>query len=160
MKVILHGTSERAVGFDEIEYVSYAVAVIIACKLMRVALLCATQRLTESCGGLFFFQAEDGIRDYKVTGVQTCALPISRAAARSPRYSRTMLTRSRAVTSWCSRIVTSVSPSVLIGSSSVTRRRSTWIEIGRAACRGRGEVSGGAVSLKKKKKEDKCRTSV
>src|SRR5256885_12118041 len=27
-------------------------------------------------GDLFFFQAEDGIRDYKVTGVQTCALPI------------------------------------------------------------------------------------
>src|SRR5688500_20243923 len=26
---------------------------------------------------LFFLQAEDGIRDYKVTGVQTCALPIS-----------------------------------------------------------------------------------
>src|SRR5205807_1954997 len=25
--------------------------------------------------GVFFFQAEDGIRDYKVTGVQTCALP-------------------------------------------------------------------------------------
>src|SRR5438093_5562338 len=28
---------------------------------------------------LFFFQAEDGIRDWSVTGVQTCALPISRA---------------------------------------------------------------------------------
>src|SRR5256885_11766249 len=28
----------------------------------------------------FFFQAEDGIRDYKVTGVQTCALPICRLA--------------------------------------------------------------------------------
>src|SRR5256885_16178922 len=27
----------------------------------------------------FFFQAEDGIRYYKVTGVQTCALPISHA---------------------------------------------------------------------------------
>ena len=26
----------------------------------------------------FFFQAEDGIRDYDVTGVQTCALPISK----------------------------------------------------------------------------------
>src|ERR1019366_4719255 len=26
----------------------------------------------------FFFQAEDGIRDWSVTGVQTCALPISR----------------------------------------------------------------------------------
>src|SRR5256885_6127226 len=29
----------------------------------------------------FFFQAEDGIRDYKVTGVQTCALPILPEAA-------------------------------------------------------------------------------
>src|SRR2546429_6068609 len=28
----------------------------------------------------FFFQAEDGIRDVAVTGVQTCALPISREA--------------------------------------------------------------------------------
>src|SRR5205807_5583913 len=28
----------------------------------------------------FFFQAEDGIRDYKVTGVQTCALPILHAS--------------------------------------------------------------------------------
>src|SRR5574342_242326 len=27
-------------------------------------------------GGVFFFQAEDGIRDPVVTGVQTCALPI------------------------------------------------------------------------------------
>src|SRR5690606_40496613 len=26
--------------------------------------------------GFFFFQAEDGIRDFHVTGVQTCALPI------------------------------------------------------------------------------------
>src|SRR2546422_8251841 len=29
----------------------------------------------------FFFQAEDGIRDVAVTGVQTCALPISRRPA-------------------------------------------------------------------------------
>src|SRR5256885_6440923 len=29
-----------------------------------------------SCCYCFFFQAEDGIRDYKVTGLQTCALPI------------------------------------------------------------------------------------
>src|SRR5256885_5550248 len=32
----------------------------------------------------FFFQAEDGIRDYKVTGVQTCALPI--CPPPSPRW--------------------------------------------------------------------------
>src|SRR5690606_40809352 len=28
------------------------------------------------CYTFFFFQAEDGIRDFHVTGVQTCALPI------------------------------------------------------------------------------------
>src|SRR5688500_20319202 len=33
----------------------------------------------------FFFQAEDGIRDYKVTGVQTCALPILSHFARADR---------------------------------------------------------------------------
>src|SRR5207249_7503099 len=31
-----------------------------------------------AAGGFFFFQAEDGIRDRNVTGVQTCALPIYR----------------------------------------------------------------------------------
>src|SRR5439155_14159762 len=33
----------------------------------------------------FFFQAEDGIRDGHVTGVQTCALPISGATAAAER---------------------------------------------------------------------------
>src|SRR5690606_39802871 len=32
----------------------------------------------------FFFQAEDGIRDFHVTGVQTCALPISRPEVSVP----------------------------------------------------------------------------
>src|SRR2546422_2174574 len=36
----------------------------------------------ETC---FFFQAEDGIRDVAVTGVQTCALPISTGSVR-PRF--------------------------------------------------------------------------
>src|SRR5207237_6878024 len=37
----------------------------------------------------FFFQAEDGIRDSSVTGVQTCALPISsRASPGTPRAGR------------------------------------------------------------------------
>src|SRR5690606_39722055 len=31
----------------------------------------------------FFFQAEDGIRDFHVTGVQTCALPISTLSGHS-----------------------------------------------------------------------------
>ena len=41
--------------------------------LVKVVIL----SLIEVCLSYFFFQAEDGIRDYKVTGVQTCALPIS-----------------------------------------------------------------------------------
>src|SRR5438445_9730851 len=40
----------------------------------------------------FFFQAEDGIRDIGVTGVQTCALPIyDRARADHPRGQRDAL---------------------------------------------------------------------
>src|SRR5215467_14674536 len=39
----------------------------------------------------FFFQAEDGIRDYKVTGVQTCALPIFGARALSPNLGERMM---------------------------------------------------------------------
>src|SRR5204862_1152046 len=35
---------------------------------------------------LFFFQAEDGIRDLYVTGVQTCALPISLARRLKEAY--------------------------------------------------------------------------
>src|SRR5256885_1908769 len=35
-----------------------------------------SERSLIQTAGRSFFQAEDGIRDYKVTGVQTCALPI------------------------------------------------------------------------------------
>src|SRR5690606_40923509 len=34
----------------------------------------------------FFFQAEDGIRDFHVTGVQTCALPIYQELVFSFQY--------------------------------------------------------------------------
>src|SRR2546430_9927414 len=37
----------------------------------------------------FFFQAEDGIRDLTVTGVQTCALPISPGGHRTARGAST-----------------------------------------------------------------------
>src|SRR5699024_12063858 len=46
----------------------------------------------------FFFQAEDGIRDRNVTGVQTCALPISGVrplCARPPRRKMPRITRGR-----------------------------------------------------------------
>src|SRR6266446_7380808 len=45
-------------------------------RLGRLLLIKSSdQRVGPVC--FFVFQAEDGIRDYKVTGVQTCALPIS-----------------------------------------------------------------------------------
>src|SRR5690606_3627148 len=46
-----------------------------------------------SCFYFFFFQAEDGIRDFHVTGVQTCALPISliRCRARIRGFGRLRL---------------------------------------------------------------------
>src|SRR2546422_5931655 len=44
----------------------------------------------------FFFQAEDGIRDVAVTGVQTCALPIC-APTRTPARARGEGTDHRAV---------------------------------------------------------------
>src|SRR2546430_11744937 len=45
----------------------------------------------------FFFQAEDGIRDLTVTGVQTCALPISIAfnAANEQRHVESTLTATK-----------------------------------------------------------------
>src|SRR2546429_5305136 len=42
--------------------------------------VCVRHLKRDSC--YFFFQAEDGIRDVAVTGVQTCALPICKPAAR------------------------------------------------------------------------------
>src|SRR5438132_5584699 len=45
----------------------------------------------------FFFQAEDGIRDHCVTGVQTCALPISSR----PKNSRKRTIVCRAMAKWC-----------------------------------------------------------
>src|SRR5256884_4363972 len=40
------------------------------------------------CIFFFFFQAEDGIRDVAVTGVQTCALPIFKQGPQSESFSR------------------------------------------------------------------------
>src|SRR5256885_8932400 len=46
----------------------------------------ASSRLRALPLTFFFFQAEDGIRDYKVTEVQTCALPISPPRHPAPRH--------------------------------------------------------------------------
>src|SRR5690606_40849525 len=51
------------------------------------------------CYFLFFFQAEDGIRDFHVTGVQTCALPIW-SATTSRRGRRGTTGRTRWTPAW------------------------------------------------------------
>src|SRR5438105_8393215 len=54
----------------------------------------ADQSTGELTDWLFFFQAEDGIRDPLVTGVQTCALPISSSRA-GPNHARRRATAAR-----------------------------------------------------------------
>src|SRR5205807_6856848 len=103
---------------------------------------------------------EDGIRDYKVTGVQTCALPIlctglfcpimsnrpipaNQATlsderelpvpwqwAKTPPPAKTLVSRLRTSTCWA-----------------LPRTESITTEIGRASCRERGEKTGGAGSI-------------
>src|SRR2546430_7190352 len=54
---------------------------LVAAKSNRAARM----DVSETTQVLFFFQAEDGIRDLTVTGVQTCALPISPAQNWQPK---------------------------------------------------------------------------
>src|SRR2546430_8519377 len=51
--------------------------------------ICATVHMISLYVPFFFFQAEDGIRDLTVTGVQTCALPISASFSHSPSSPQT-----------------------------------------------------------------------
>src|SRR5690606_39284542 len=80
----------------------------------------------------FFFQAEDGIRDFHVTGVQTCALPISSCVL------PLMFTRAGSTpSSSASRARTCVLWGESFGRSRIT------VEIGRASCRESVELRGG-----------------
>src|SRR2546430_9882700 len=84
----------------------------------------------------FFFQAEDGIRDLTVTGVQTCALPICAEACKEEavRGSPTHSSRAGFCTELCSENVRGL----FFRSFAVEPvRRSATAEIGRASCRER-----------------------
>src|SRR5699024_12159820 len=88
---------------------------------------------------VFFFQAEDGIRDRNVTGVQTCALPISSPACCS------RVARVRAWWWLCCAIRRSPSGPWYTAYIEAMTARSTWavqilLEIGRASCRERVEM--------------------
>src|SRR5699024_11731073 len=84
---------------------------------------------------LFFFQAEDGIRDRNVTGVQTCALPISFSTI-IKRYSVKKEYNSASSNTAC---MVSTFKSICITSNSSSADNAA--EIGRASCRERVYIS-------------------
>src|SRR2546429_4543306 len=89
------------------------------------------------CCFFFFFQAEDGIRDVAVTGVQTCALPICHLGDRdrptSSEVSNTALPAGSSTrTKDCALPRVGEEPA---GSTCATMRAT--VQIGRASCRER-----------------------
>src|SRR5690606_40670256 len=94
---------------------------------------------------IFFFQAEDGIRAFHVTGVQTCALPISCSASGCGRSRATIargiphLSRSGR----CRKLASS-------WDWSPQRSRSPPAEIGRASCKEKVQIDAEERTYKKK----------
>src|SRR5205807_4424825 len=93
-----------------------------------------------------FFQAEDGIREYKVTGVQTCALPIlcsgcanSGGSKVAPSLSSIAGRREAAIAPLRSRPSSSGSRSISLSRRQPypPLRQSRLHQIGRASCRER-----------------------
>src|SRR2546427_13163133 len=107
----------------------------------------------------FFFQAEAGIRDLTVTGVQTCALPISsgyrpyaeQAIYGDPEVGRVFFHESPA---------SSGASSPSFGLRERWASRSPISEIGRASWRERVEISVVAGSLKKKKTNNMAQRTI
>src|SRR5207244_9848215 len=106
-----------------------------------------------------FFQAEDGIRDDLVTGVQTCALPISSLGGPVTVGSGAMMTvASNAGVTIQSGVTLTDNGAVSFASGDVVTfapytgggQITVGNEIGRASCRGRVEIWGVGGGMKKR----------
>src|SRR5438093_7013550 len=110
-------------------------------------------QLLEFC--FFFFKAEDGIRVWSVTGVQTCALPIYAAGGAAGSHLVELNSQVRSRSTACrmrllDRTLCSRDSRFLSGSSSVRRSSNAGCsQIGRAACRERVEVRERAQARRK-----------
>src|SRR5207247_8462074 len=104
---------------------------------------------------VFFFQAEDGIRDPLVTGVQTCALPISSAFL--PLRPQSVGERPK-VTLGLQQAVDPLGIRAphggMHGLAAGKLIEPPFNEIGRASCRERVEIAGGAVRSNAQTHED------
>src|SRR5207302_4468826 len=94
---------------------------------------------------VFFFQAEDGIRDFHVTGVQTCALPICRTVEAFAGYAVQVVIGPGQEELAAAALTGLALPAPVTGGA--TRQESVRRglealakQIGRASCRERGEV--------------------
>src|SRR5262249_56279912 len=106
-------------------------------------------------GTFLFFQAEDGIRDWSVTGVQTCALPISaeelgRADRQAEHRAHGAPDREpeRDPPEACRDVAAELAVAHEVGAA--TQRR-LGAQIGRASCRGRGWSWGGGGTVKRQR---------
>src|SRR5437762_9394492 len=100
---------------------------------------------------VFFFQAEDGIRDTSVTGVQTCALPISRSrvggmsVADAVGYACVTQAILMVAPQWGP---VGVAANVRSGQIAVDLLRPVdLVQIGRASCREGGWLAGGGAAV-------------
>src|SRR2546430_16876866 len=97
----------------------------------------------------FFFQAEDGIRDLTVTGVQTCALPISVELTINSKAQAAAYDALKATGKPGAAVAIDPKTGAILALASYPSYDPN--EIGRASCRERVEISVVAGSLKKKK---------
>src|SRR5690606_39318252 len=88
----------------------------------------------------FFFQAEDGIRDFHVTGVQTCALPILDGIGRE-RRNATALDGGDGLLEGTALFECQIRHVGLLNGRILMDALSHRSEIGRASCRERREIS-------------------
>src|SRR5260221_10443145 len=107
----------------------------------------------------FFFQAEDGIRDHCVTGVQTCALPILDHRATAERFRRELLASTLLTVYGHVERVDAPDCAVIHLIADRLVDHSALLEIGRASCMESESLAIFATFLHKKKKIGKSEHS-